>query len=140
MKGDSMWRALAAVLLVLSSGAILTAQTSFRGGISGIASDPTGAVIPGAEVKATNEATGLNYATTSSTAGEFTFADLPIGNYTIVVSQSGFSTVTTNGVRVAAGSVYNLPVKLSVAQVATNVVVEADAVALETSTTTLSTA
>ena len=135
-----MWRALAAVLLVLSSGAILTAQTSFRGGISGIASDPTGAVIPGAEVKATNEATGLNYTTTSSTAGEFTFADLPIGNYTIVVSHGGFSTVTTNGVRVAAGSVYNLAVKLSVAQVATNVIVSADALALETSATTLSTA
>ena len=56
-----------AILAVLTS-AITFGQT-FRGGISGIVTDQTGAIVPGAELKAANEATGLNYTTTSSSAG-----------------------------------------------------------------------
>ena len=59
--------------------AIGSAQT-FRGGISGIVTDQTGAIVPEAAIKATNEATGLAYSTTASTAGEFAFADLPLGS------------------------------------------------------------
>src|ERR1700729_3836569 len=97
--------------------AISPAQT-FRGGISGIVTDQTGAIVPEAALKATNEATGLVYSTTASTAGEFAFADLPLGSYTVVVSRPGFSILTINAVRVSAGSMYNLPAKLDVAQVA----------------------
>ena len=78
-------RALAAALVVLVTAGTAAAQT-FRGGINGIVTDQTGAILPGADVKATNEATGLSYSTTSSTAGAFAFADLPLGDYTIVVS------------------------------------------------------
>src|ERR1700674_3587556 len=127
-----MGRALLVLFLFLGVSAVVSAQT-FRGGISGIVTDESGAIVAGADVRATNEATGLGYTTTSSTAGEFTFADLPLGTYTITVATSGFSKVTINSIRVSAGSIYNLPVKLSVAQVATNVEVSAAAVSLETS-------
>jgi hypothetical protein len=101
--------------------------------------DQSGAIVAGAQVKANNEATGLNYTATSSSAGEFSFADLPPGSYTVAVSQNGFSTVTVNGVRVSAGSIYSLPVKLAVGQVASTVEVSASSVALETNETTLTT-
>jgi hypothetical protein len=127
-----------AVSLFLVVVLVGSAQT-FRGGISGIVTDQSGALVAGAEVKAINDATSLNYSTTTSSAGEFTFADLPIGNYTIAVTQSGFSPVTVNGVRVAAGTIYNLPIKLSVGQIATSVEVSAAGVALETNETTLTT-
>src|SRR5579863_8407708 len=124
--------------LAVMIAAIGSAQT-FRGGISGIVTDQTGAIVPEAEVKATNGATGLMYSTLSSTAGEFAFADLPLGSYTVVVSHPGFSTLTINGVRVSAGSVYNLPAKMEVAQVASTVEVSAAALAVESTETTLNT-
>src|SRR5216683_1900755 len=101
-----MARVLAGVLVFLVIASAGTAQT-FRGGINGIVTDQTGAVVPGADVKATNDATGLSYSTTSSTAGVFAFADLPLGDYTIVVSESGFETFRISGVRVSAGATYN---------------------------------
>src|ERR1700733_7709928 len=111
---------LLAAIFSIAMSAICFPQT-FRGGISGIITDQTGAIVPDAAVKATNEATGLVYSTTASTAGEFTFSDLPLGSYAVVVSRPGFSVLTINAVRVSAGSMYNLPVKLDVAQVASTV-------------------
>ena len=131
-----MARVLASVLVFLTIATTGAAQT-FRGGINGIVTDQTGAVVPGADVKATNEATGLSYSTTSSTAGAFSFADLPLGDYTILVSESGFDTFKISGVRVSAGATYNLPVRLSLAQVEASVEVSAAAVTIETTSTTL---
>src|SRR6516225_1463255 len=118
--------AMASILLSL---AIAGWAQNFRGGINGIVTDQTGAVVPDAEVKATNEATGLVYTTSASTAGEFSFEDLPLGSFTIAVSKGGFATVTFTGVRVTAGTVYNLPVKLNVASTAAEVQVSAAALA-----------
>ncbi|PYQ86718.1 MAG: TonB-dependent receptor [Acidobacteria bacterium] len=129
-------RVLTGLLVFLMIAGAAGAQT-FRGGINGIVTDQTGAILPGADVKATNEATGLSYSTISSTAGAFTFADLPLGDYTIVVSESGFETITIRGVRVSAGAIYTVSVRLNVAQIEANVQVSAAAVAVETTSTTL---
>src|ERR1700733_3150409 len=129
---------LLATIISIAMSAIGFAQT-FRGGISGIITDQTGAIVPEAAIKGTNEATGLVYSTTASTAGEFAFTDLPLGSYTVVVSRPGFSVLTINAVRVSAGSTYNLPVKLDVAQVASTVEVSAAALAVESTETTLNT-
>jgi hypothetical protein len=131
-----MRHAIAAISILLSLVTAGVAQ-NFRGGINGIVADQTGAVVANAQVKATNEATGVANITTASTAGEFSFEDLPLGSYTITVSQSGFSTVSVTGVRVTAGTVYNLPVTLGVATVATSVEVSAAALSVETTNTTI---
>ena len=112
---------------------------TFRGGINGMVTDPAGGVVLGAEIRATNEATGLSYVTASSNAGEFSFQDLPLGNYTIVVSATGFQTVKIDAVRVSAGAIYTLPVKLGVAEVASTIEVSAAALSLDTTATTLTT-
>src|SRR5437762_394614 len=133
---EDLMRVFATVLFILAMTNAATAQT-FRGGINGNVTDQTGAILPGADVKATNAATGLSYSTTSSTAGAFTFADLPLGDYTIVVAENGFETVTIRGVRVSAGAIYSVSVRLNVAQIEANVQVSAAAVAVETTSTTL---
>lgn len=66
--------------------------------------------------------------------GEFAFADLPLGDYSISIAQDGFESLKINDVRVSAGSIYNLPVKLSVARVSSSVEVSAAAISLETTT------
>jgi len=81
----------AALLLVVSLAASpVTAQT-FRGSIHGTTADPSGAYVAGASAFTTNSATGLEYATVSSSSGEFAFDDLPIGAYTVKIHKDGFA-------------------------------------------------
>src|SRR5580693_10358191 len=107
-----MRRLLAAALLSILLAVAGYAQT-FRGAINGGVTDPSGAVVAGATVKATNVATAVTIDTTTTSDGEFAFQDLPLGTYKIEVSASGFRPVAIEKVEVTAGSVYTLPVKLA---------------------------
>lgn len=110
---------------------------SFRGGISGTVIDPSGATVAGAEVKLLGTDTGLERSENSTSAGEFNFQDLPLGKYTITVAHPGFQTQQIKDVSVEAGKVFNLQAKLSVSTQATEVQVEANATAIETSSTAI---
>jgi hypothetical protein len=133
-----MRRALIEALLFIAMAGCLCAQT-FRGGINGIVADSSGAVLPDASIKATNTGTGLTYSTISSSGGEFTFQDLPLGSYAVEASKPGFEVVRINAVRVSAGSLFHLPITLGVAQQTTAVEVSAAGVSLDTASTTLNT-
>lgn len=122
-------------LLHLSSA---SAQT-FRGGINGTVTDQAGAVVAGAQVTATADATQVAHTTITSSSGEFSFQDLPLGTYTITADAGGFQAIKIGNVQVAAGALYTLPIKLSVASQATTVEVSAAALALDTTSTTQTT-
>ena len=77
---------LATILIAVSA----YGQT-FRGAINGTVTDPSGAVVAGASVKATNTATGVSLNTTTTSDGQFSFQDLPLGTYKISVSAAGFT-------------------------------------------------
>lgn len=109
----------------------LPAQT-FRGGITGTLTDASGAIVAGAAVKLVSPDTGLTRDTTTSSAGEFVFQDLPLGNYDVTVTQSGFDTVHVSGIVIDAGKTDNLALTLKVAKQATTVEVQASAVQIET--------
>ena len=126
-----------AVLFVLPT--IGFGQT-FRGGISGTVTDQSGAVVPGAQVAAVETATNTSYKTVSSTAGEFSFSNLPLGGYTISVAASGFKSEKVDKVPVTAGATYTLPIKLAVASAGETVEVTADSLSLDTITDTQATA
>jgi hypothetical protein len=113
---------------------------TFRGGISGTVTDQSGAVVPSAQVTAVEGSTNTTYKTVSSSAGEFGFANVPLGSYTISVTASGFKAVKVDKVPVTAGNTYALPVKLSVASAGETVEVTADSLSLDTITDTQSTA
>ena len=107
---------------------------TFRGAINGTVTDPSGAVVPGASVKATDTATGIVLDTTTTSDGQFSFQDLPLGSYKISVSVAGFNPATVEKVPVTAGSVYTLPVKMTVGSSSTSVEVSAEALTLDTTT------
>src|ERR1700674_2119378 len=112
---------------------IAVAQT-FRGGINGSVTDATGAVLPQAVVTATNEATRLAYKTISSSAGVFSFQDLPPGSYLIEITASEFQKTQFNRVAVLAGKICSLDGLLNAAQQSSTIEVSAAAVALDTTT------
>ncbi|MBV8673489.1 MAG: carboxypeptidase regulatory-like domain-containing protein, partial [Acidobacteriaceae bacterium] len=121
--------------VIFSLARPIWAQT-FRGGLNGVVTDQSGAVVPNAQVVALDPATGVSHTTLTSSGGEFTFQDLPLGSYDVTATAPGFERVKFNKVPVQAGSVYSLPVKLSVAQQATTVEVNAAALTLDTTSTT----
>ena len=84
---------------------------TFRGAINGTVTDPTGAVVAGASVTATETATNVAHKMASTSNGEFSFQDLPPGTYSVAVSAAGFQQTTVTNVVVTAGNVYTVPVK-----------------------------
>src|SRR5437016_1288583 len=130
-----MKRLVIAIVVVLSLAVGVSAQT-FRGSINGTVTDPSGAVVPNATVKATESATGIDHTTTTTSDGVFAFQDIPLGFYKVTVTASGFPAYAVDKVDVVAGTIYTLQVKLRLQQQATTVEVSAAALTLDTTTQT----
>ena len=130
-----MRRLLAAAILSTLLAVAGYAQT-FRGAINGSVTDPSGAVVANAKVTATNVGTGVALNTVTTSNGEYSFQDLPLGTYKVTVSAGGFSQVTVDQVSVTAGSIYTLPVQLKMGQQTTAIEVSAAALSIDTTTTT----
>src|SRR5712671_2727466 len=130
-----MRRLFLAVVMILTLGVAANAQT-FRGAINGTVTDPSGAVVPNAQVKAAENSTGIDHTTATTSDGAFSFQDIPLGFYKVSVTASGFPVYTVDKVEVTAGTIYTLQVKLKLQQQATTVEVSAAALTLDTTTQT----
>jgi len=78
---------LAVLICVLSPWAYGQRES---GTIEGTVTDQSGAVIPGARVTLTNEATDFTINTTTASGGTFSFTPIKIGTYTVSVEYQGF--------------------------------------------------
>jgi hypothetical protein len=132
-------RRLVLVLLVILAVSMAANAQTFRGAINGTVTDPSGAVVPNAKVKATEIATSIDHNTVTTGDGQFAFQDIPVGAYKVTVTAGGFATITVDKVQVLTGSIYTLPVKLSVAKEVTTVEVSAAALTMDTTTPTQTT-
>src|SRR5215207_2379294 len=83
------------LLLFQFSTPVSTAQTT-TSTIEGTVTDPTGAVIAGATVKASGTTLAVERSVTTDPEGFYRLAALPAGTYTLTVSQTGFSTQPSN--------------------------------------------
>src|SRR5580765_6020476 len=83
-------RLLPAFTVILLLSAFDRLQADVTGSILGTVSDPTGAVVFGATVKATHLATNESHVTKSDDTGTYRILALPVGRYTIEVTQPGF--------------------------------------------------
>ena len=110
---------------------------TFRGGITGTVSDASGASIAGVTVQAVSSGTGLRRETTTTSAGEFAFQDLPLGQYLVTATQSGFDQLKVDKVEVEVGKVTSLRLTLKVASQSQTVEVAATAVNIDVDTSTL---
>src|SRR6266446_7967410 len=133
-----MKRLVLAILIILSLAVAANAQT-YRGAINGTVMDPSGAVVPNAQVKAKEKSRGIEHSTVTTTDGQFAFQDIPVGMYSVMVTATGFPVLTIDNVLVNQGSIYTLPVKLTLSQQSTTVEVSAVALALDTTTATQTT-
>ena len=113
------------LLAVLSAGCAL-GQSINSGTVSGQVSDPSGALIAGAKVRITNPVTGFEQMAVTDSSGGFRFNNVPVNNYRLEVSESGFNTVQQNiDVRNSVPVLAN--VTLSIATESSTVTVQATA-------------
>src|SRR3974377_1094561 len=92
------------LFVLLAVTATLVSAATFSGTILGPVTDPSGAVVPGATVKAKNAATGLERTALTSAEGNYSIPELPIGNYNVTVTQSGFQTASNTTIVVAVAT------------------------------------
>src|SRR6202035_2822426 len=87
--------------LAILTGAIMSASAVYAqttsGDIVGTVTDKTGALVPNAQVTATNQQTNVKYPTTANGNGEYRISNLPSGTYNVGASAPGFSTKTAEG-------------------------------------------
>ncbi|MGB9145089.1 MAG: carboxypeptidase regulatory-like domain-containing protein, partial [Acidobacteriaceae bacterium] len=108
-----------------------------RGGISGLVSDPSGAVIPGASVTVLNYATGVKQSTVTTSGGLYSFVSLAPGSYRLTATESGFQTMVQDHVLVTVDQTTLLNMTLHVGNVSQVVTVNASSDILDTSNSTV---
>lgn len=119
-------------LLLFACGRLLAGVTA---SISGTVTDPSGAVVAGATVTATNVETGVVTTLTTNSQGFYSFQSLPLGTYTINVQQNGFKGYAQTGLVLDVNSALVIDVQLQVGTTTEKVEVSADALHVDTEST-----
>jgi hypothetical protein len=107
--------------------------------ISGTATDTTGAVVVGANIQAKNVGTGVTYPAVTDSQGRYTIPELPVGNYQVQATKSGFRRVVHSGITLTVGSHPVVDFQLPVGQATETVEVTGEVSQVETQTASVST-
>jgi outer membrane receptor protein involved in Fe transport len=133
----TMWFCYVVLVLMLSGTATL-AQT-ITASVRGTVTDPSGAVLIGANVAATNIDTGVISHTVTNSSGLYNFQFLVIGKYTVTATAPGFETSSVGPFQLQIDEIASINPKLTIGQASSEVSVAADASILNTQNSTIST-
>jgi Carboxypeptidase regulatory-like domain/TonB dependent receptor len=125
--------ALAAVVFSLSASA-----QRLDGTLRGTVDDPSGAVVSGANVTVTNQATEVKQTTQTTSTGEYVFPHLLVGTYTVEVGASGFAKYSRKDIEVLPNQVSTADARMVVGTESTIVEVTGGGVLVQTTTAQLS--
>ena len=107
--------------------------------IVGTVTDPTGAVVPAAKITVSNPTKGFTRTYASNSAGEYTAALIPIGDYTVAAEVTGFQRLTRAGITLAAGQTLRVDLRLEVGTSQQQVTVVGNVPKVETETGAITT-
>jgi hypothetical protein len=127
-------RILPLLVFVPAALAAHAAQGGNAGMIAGTVTDPSGAVIPGATVRVSNQMSGFERATTTNAAGQFTVTNVPFNPYSITVSAKGFAP-TTQSVEIRSTVETTLTLVLQIEGASQTVTVESEGPQVEDTST-----
>jgi hypothetical protein len=106
--------------------------------LSGTITDPSGAVIAGAQVTIANKATGVSRAVTTDTAGLYSAPNLLPGPYEVTIAAPGFSTTKQENITLTVGAQQTLNLSLKIGEAAQTVLVTEAAPAVQLGSSTIS--
>src|SRR3989442_3531075 len=122
----------ACTIALMLLGAPLWGQVTSRA--TGVVQDKTGAVVSGAKITLTNEATNVSLTTTTTSAGTYTFDGIQPGRYKITVEMQGFKTFASGGNVLTIGQPMTVNSTLELGSVQQTVEVLAGAKLVQTTT------
>ncbi len=127
----------AALALVLSASHLLGQAES--GTVVGTVTDQAGAVVPGATITLTHEATQFSRSVTTNSNGQYFANAFPTGSVTAIVEQPGFERLVRRGVQLTTADTVTLDLRLTVGSVHETVEVTGQAPVLQSQTAAVST-
>jgi hypothetical protein len=125
MSSRTLSVSLIVILLLAAPHAILAQRTTAT--FAGIVTDPTGAVLPSAEISLINEGTGSTVQKVSNETGEFVFDFIPVGTYTLKIVMPGFKSFESRGIPLGAAQNVRRTYSLEVGSVDQSVTVTGEA-------------
>src|SRR5580700_3587386 len=128
------WIVLAALATVFSVAA--WAQTQLAA-VSGTITDPSGAVVLGVSITIVNQGTGLKRNALTDPAGEYRFAGLPTGRYSLRIEKPGFQSQTREGIELASAAEVTINSQLVIGDLSQETTVNASAAGIDSTTSTL---
>jgi hypothetical protein len=121
-----------AALMMFALTTKVLAQSSLGGSVNGTVTDTSGAVVPNATVELRSTETGVVQATKTSSAGQFVFPVVQVGQYSLDVSAPEFANASLAGVTVSPNKTTTQPITLRVGSATEVIQVTANTVQLET--------
>ena len=95
----------------------MNAWAGITGSISGVVTDPSGAVVPGVRVTATSTSTSLEFTAVTDAQGFYIFPVLNVDSYTIKIGHPSFKNYQQNNIKIDANSAVRVDVKLELGAV-----------------------
>ena len=105
--------------------------------VFGTITDPSGAVVPGANVTIANPSTGLRRSTLTDTAGLYRFAGLPTGNYSLRAEKTGFQSQVREGVGLTSAAEVMVNSELAIGDLTQETTVKANVAAIDNTTSSV---
>src|SRR5437879_2394594 len=127
------FRVFALAVLTAALGSNIFAQSTAT--LGGTVIDATGAVVANAKVVATNQATGVETATQTDSAGSYLLPSLPIGTYRIQVTAQGFQSSIISNLKLEVATALTQNIQLKIGEAAEKIEIVADAALVDTTTT-----
>jgi len=125
-------------LLACTAFAPAFSQSSGVGSITGIVTDTSGAIVPGAIVVVTDSDTGISRKLTTNGAGEYTASFLQPGHYEVILGGGSFGKIDRKNLLLTVGETLTISAALSAGSVSTSVDVTSETPILDTEKTEVS--
>ena len=128
-------RSVSAAILLALSLAVLSARelhAQANAGLTGTVTDSSGAVVAGANVTITNQGTGIQSHTTTSSAGTYAVTGITPGQYSLTIEGSGFKKFVLSSINIEVSTTSTINASLSTGTASETVEVTSEAVALNT--------
>jgi hypothetical protein len=123
------------LLVALLTGYSNAALAQSTAALNGTVTDASGAVVANAKIVATNQATGVETATQTDSAGAYLLPSLPIGVYRVQVTAPGFQSAIVANLKLDVASAATQNIQLRVGEAAEKIEIAADAALVDTTTT-----
>jgi hypothetical protein len=136
---SKVYRGLLSLLPLLLFPTVLPAQSTYTAQLSGVITDSSGGVVPGAKVLLTDDSTGIVVTALSDERGIYTFTGLRPDTYTLRVEANNFAAVERKNVILAVSQQATLDVTVTPGTVSTSVTVTTQAPLLDTANASLGT-